>query len=79
MVEMIVTGFVELLKFLLGILFEAALIVSPVRLARKLFFGVPLLEEPNGFFAALALYFLDVLSLLIAGFGVLLLFKMMFS
>ena len=79
MLENVIAALLWLPKLFVGILCEVAYLISPVRLARKLFFGVPLSEEPDGFFAGLILYFFDTVSLLIAGFGVLLLLKALFS
>lgn len=76
MIEEIITW---LFKFIVDFLGDVITTISPVRIARKLFFDIPLSEDPDGFFATLALWSLDIISLLLVGFGILMLFKSLFS
>ena len=76
MIEEITTW---LFKFIVDFLGDVVTTISPVRIARKLFFDIPLSEDPDGFFATLALWFLDIISLLLVVFGILMLFKSLFS
>lgn len=76
MIEEIITW---LFKFIVDFLGDVITTISPVRIARKLFFDIPLSEDPDGFFATLALWSLDIISLLLVGFGILMLLKSLFS
>ena len=73
----------EIIKWMLSLIaeFVGYLIatLSPVRLARRLPYGISLSEEPDGFFALLALWFSDIVFALLVIFGIFMLCRRLFS